>query len=774
MEGLQRGDPASVGGYVLLRRLGAGGKGQVFLGVSPSGRRVAVKLIHPVLAGTEHFRERFAREIETARRVGGFHTAPVVDADPHADPPWMVTAYIDGPSLQEAVGRYGPLPPARVRALGAGLAEGLAAIHAHGLVHRDLKPGNVIMAEDGPRIIDFGIARAVDATGLTSAGMVVGTFAYMSPEQIRGDPVMPASDVFSLGCVLGFAATARPPFGSDTAATVMFRVISQPPDLAGLADQELETLIEACLAKSPEDRPQVRAVLAALTGRGPLPGVAPRAPGVSVPAADGRDAQTHTHAQTPRVPAGMNPWSEALAVPDTARPDTARPAMGPSDTASPDSVTPQTVPPGSIPPRTMPPGSIPHGTVPPGQPERARTPGGRPRRRRAALAAAAAVLAALAVVVPFLLTKSSPPATAGHTPGNGSTRSGQAATRGPSGQATTHTPSNRATTPGATSHATTSGPNSHATTPGPGTTIPARNLTLHPPGGYSLWGIAFSPDGRLLAVSGGKGPFVWNVTTGRLTASLADPGGDGGTAVAFSPDGKLLAAADIDNSAYVWDVATGTNTATFADPGGGTLDAVAFSPDGTVLATGEGNRHVVMWDVATRSMARTLTIASGINAVVFSPDGKLLAAAGTPAFLWDVATGQRYATLYDPGTKYVNDVAFSPDGKILATADINNKAYLWDVATRTLVATLTVPRSSSPNQYLNSVAFSPDGTLVAAADGNGHAYLWNVATHALAGTFKDPTGAQVDGVAFSPDGQVLAIADLNGTVYVRVTSQLIS
>ena len=184
--------------------------GQVYLGVSPSGRRVAVKLIHPVHAGTEHFRERFAREIEAARRVGGFHTAPVVDADPHAETPWMVTAYIDGPSLEEAVARHGPLPPGQVRALGAGLAEGLTAIHAHGLVHRDLKPGNVIMAGDGPRIIDFGIARAIGASTLTTAGSVVGTVAYMSPEQVRGDPVLPASDVFSLGSVLAFAATGRP------------------------------------------------------------------------------------------------------------------------------------------------------------------------------------------------------------------------------------------------------------------------------------------------------------------------------------------------------------------------------------------------------------------------------------------------------------------------------------------------------------------------------------------------------------------------------------
>src|ERR1700722_14210211 len=187
MEGLQRGDPASVGGYQLVGRLGAGGMGQVFLGVSPSGRRVAVKLIHPVHAGAEHFRERFAREIDAARRVGGFHTAPVVDADPYADQPWMVTAYIAGPSLQAVVVGDGPLPPADVSRLGAALTEGLAAIHRSGLVHRDLKPANIIMADDGPRIIDFGIAQAVGATSLTTPGTVIGTYSFMSPEQIRAD-----------------------------------------------------------------------------------------------------------------------------------------------------------------------------------------------------------------------------------------------------------------------------------------------------------------------------------------------------------------------------------------------------------------------------------------------------------------------------------------------------------------------------------------------------------------------------------------------------------
>jgi serine/threonine protein kinase len=269
MEDLQGGDPANVGRYRLLGRLGTGGMGQVFLGVSPGGRRVAVKLIHPALAGSPQFRQRFAREIEAARRVGGFHTAPVVDADPDADPPWMVTAYIKGPSLEEAIRQEGPMPPDQVRVLGAGLAEGLAAIHACGLVHRDLKPANVIIGADGPRIIDFGTARAEGAARLTTAGMTIGTFAWMSPEQFRGDLAGPPSDVFSLGCVLAFAATGRLPFGGESVAAVMLRVRSMAPDLAGLNDRSLQYLIESCLEKEPGARPIIPELLAALTQAAP-------------------------------------------------------------------------------------------------------------------------------------------------------------------------------------------------------------------------------------------------------------------------------------------------------------------------------------------------------------------------------------------------------------------------------------------------------------------------------------------------------------------------
>ncbi|TDD79099.1 serine/threonine protein kinase, partial [Actinomadura darangshiensis] len=254
MEPLHPGDPRQIGPYRLEARLGAGGMGQVFLGESPGARRVAVKVIRAEHAEDDRFRRRFAREVEAARRVGGFHTAQVVDADPGAESPWLVTAFIPGPSLREVVAERGPLDAEAVRALAAGLAEGLAAIHACGLVHRDLKPGNVIMAADGPRIIDFGIALATDATSLTSHNVVVGTYAYMSPEQVLGDAPGPPGDVFSLGCVLAYAATGGGPFDATSIPAIVHRVLHDEPDLAGLPG-DLANMIAACLAKDPGRRP---------------------------------------------------------------------------------------------------------------------------------------------------------------------------------------------------------------------------------------------------------------------------------------------------------------------------------------------------------------------------------------------------------------------------------------------------------------------------------------------------------------------------------------
>jgi Protein kinase domain len=260
---LQPGDPQWVGRYRLLARLGTGGMGRVFLGQSPSGRFVAVKLIRPELADDPGFRRRFAQEVSAARRVSGIFTAPVVDADPDCPQPWLVTAYVAGPSLQDAIEARGPMPVESVLTLAAGLAEGLGAVHAAGVVHRDLKPSNVLLASDGPRIIDFGISRAGDSAWLTNAGGVVGSPGFMSPEQAEGWLVGPPADIFSLGGVLAYAATGEPPFGAGSATALLYRVVYGTA-ATGHVPARLRRLVERCLAKDPADRPTTDELLADL------------------------------------------------------------------------------------------------------------------------------------------------------------------------------------------------------------------------------------------------------------------------------------------------------------------------------------------------------------------------------------------------------------------------------------------------------------------------------------------------------------------------------
>ncbi|WP_263104046.1 serine/threonine-protein kinase, partial [Kitasatospora sp. DSM 101779] len=256
MEPLGAADPTRVGGYRLLRRLGAGGMGRVYLGRTAGGRTVAVKVVRGELADDPEFRARFRQEVAAARLVGGRWTAPVLDADTEGDQPWVASGYVAGPSLDAAVRRHGPLPVPAVHTLGAALAEALEQVHALGLVHRDVKPSNVLLALDGPRLIDFGIARALDAaTALTRSGYVVGSPGYLSPEQAAGEPAGPAGDVFSLGAVLAFAATGTAPFGEGvSAAVLLYRVLHEEPDLAGITGP-LHEAVRACLHKDAADRP---------------------------------------------------------------------------------------------------------------------------------------------------------------------------------------------------------------------------------------------------------------------------------------------------------------------------------------------------------------------------------------------------------------------------------------------------------------------------------------------------------------------------------------
>ncbi len=436
MKPLQSEDPRHVGRYQLLGRLGAGGMGEVFLGQSPGGRLVAVKLIRGELAADREFRVRFAREVAAARHVSGMFTAPVVDADLDAPRPWLVTAYVPGPSLAEAVDTQGPLPLSSVLTLAAGLAEGLEAIHAEGMVHRDLKPSNVLLASDGPRIIDFGISRAADATALTRANIFVGSPGYMSPEQAMGEEVGPASDIFSLGAVLTFAAVGASPFGDGTVTTLLYRVAHDRPATEGLPGQ-LRPLVERCLAKDPRMRPTPDQLLAELgtvdSGTNWLPqpvaetliGYARPVADTTIPPAQPSPAPA-SPAAAPSAPAASAPAPSAPApsapapaasVPPVADPSAPAPSLGAPRAPAPATAAdaPPPVPPSADffeglyrkgpPPKRPDVGRVPSTTTPLGwQSDLARPPRRRRRLGRVLAAGALVLVLAAAGVAALALT----------------------------------------------------------------------------------------------------------------------------------------------------------------------------------------------------------------------------------------------------------------------------------------------------------------------------------------------------------------------------------
>ncbi|MFE6456656.1 serine/threonine-protein kinase [Streptomyces cinereoruber] len=263
-------DPSRIGGYELVGRLGAGGMGEVYLARSARGDLVAVKVIREEITGHPEALLRFRREAATVRTIRDARTARLVDASLDAPPYWLATEYVPGPTLRQSIGAEGPLPAARVRELGAELARALTGVHAHGVTHRDLKPQNVILGPDGPRLIDFGIARGTDDTRLTATGMAPGTPGFTAPEVLLRNEVSPAADVFALGATMAYALTGRPPFGGGTAEAVSYRAVHEDVDLEGAADDdpELVALVRACVAKDPAGRPTPAHVVARCEGPG--------------------------------------------------------------------------------------------------------------------------------------------------------------------------------------------------------------------------------------------------------------------------------------------------------------------------------------------------------------------------------------------------------------------------------------------------------------------------------------------------------------------------
>jgi serine/threonine kinase PknH len=415
-------DPQQVAGYVLHARLGSGGMANVYLSAMPSGRPVAIKVMRQEFADDPEFRRRFKREVSVAQRVQGRYTAPVVDADPDGRPPWLAASYVAGPSLHQAVGEFGPFPVPSTMRLLAGVAEGLAAIHAAGLIHRDLKPSNVLLATDGPRVIDFGIAHAAESGTLTSTGAVMGTPAFMAPEQVAGRAVTPGTDVFALGHLVLFAATGHTAFGDGHHAAIFHRIANELPNLTD-CPEELRLVVETCLAKNPDDRPTVDQVIAYVQAR--LDGQAigeqwlPQPVSSTLAAYDLSAAAHYTatvgradlaRAPGTRGPAGAGgggaiPAAAPLAVPAAAMAASAGPHGAPSGAyGSPAAFQQQAPPWGTLPPGSgMPSGPGGTGTwgagyppVPAGAPAHSAGPPPRRRRKRWPWVAAAAAVVVVA------------------------------------------------------------------------------------------------------------------------------------------------------------------------------------------------------------------------------------------------------------------------------------------------------------------------------------------------------------------------------------------
>ncbi|MFB9629295.1 serine/threonine-protein kinase [Nonomuraea helvata] len=729
-------DPRQVGPYRLTGYLGAGGQGTVYVGESSEGQVVAIKVLHARLSEEPQARERFLHEIAATRRVRQFCTARVLDADTSGDQPYVVSQYVEGVSLSRLISTQGVRDPDALERLAVATVTALVAIHQAGIVHRDFKPSNVVCGPDGPRVIDFGLARALDSTVAENSD-ILGTPAYMAPEQFSAGVVTAASDMFSWAATMAYAASGRPPFGNDSIPVIFQRILNEEPNLTGLTEP-VRSLVVACLDKNPAARPSATDVLFNLLGHGvPDPareatgqeslfsvGTRPQegsgegaasqtgAPSLagssSVP---GLSSQSGPSSQggwsSPSGPTSQGGWSSPSG-PSSQSGLTS--LSGPSSQSGPTSLSgPSSLVSGGV---SLPDaGMVPVTESPVGPRVRAGL-----KSRRTLVTASLGLVAAGAVATGVYFALVTPAAPTAVTP--------------------------------------------PTVVPGPTTPViqPEVTRTLSPGPAYA---VAYSPDGKTFVTGGANGTVrLWDAATRRVTASL-DGHTKGVHAVAFSPDGKMLATGSDDGTVRLWSLPSGRGTGTLTGHTGG-VGSVAFSPDGKTLASASHDRTVRLWNAATGDGTAILAgHTDWVDSVAFSPDGATIATGShdRTVRLWNAATGEGTAVL--SGHRYwVFSVAFSPDGKTLASASADRTVRLWDVAARKERTVLAGHRG-----WATAVAFSPDGKTLASGGYDRKIRLWEVASGRGTGELDGPAD-WVYSVAFSRDG--MTVTGVAGDATLRV------